>query len=735
MSNICRLRAVKKVHAAVAAALLLTCGWGAILVPAQAAETRRLITEKDLLKFNWVADPRLSPDGSRVAYVRVSVDEKKDTYSTSVWLVSTSTAEARQLTNGPRDNSPRWSPDGKSLVFLRSGEKDGKPEPPQVHLLSLEGGEPRPLTDLPKGAGGPIWSPNGKRLAFTSSTTDKDIAEQAEQAKQKGDKPKPSDVRVVKKAVYRLDNVGYLEDKPEHIWTVELPAGPSTPVAPAKQITRGEFDETDQIWSADGSRIYFVSDRNRESYYQSFHNDIYSVAVSGGPITRVTSIEGAVQGLSLSPEGKRLAFWGLLNKGPERSYYQPDLFVYSLSGGANPKNLTANYDYDISDGLITDQKPPRGGSGPLPIWSGDGTTILAVAAERGRANLKLVDADNGDVQDFTRGNQEIIGYSATPDTSRVAMTLSTPTSIGDLFLIQDSGSPKQLTRMNEGLFAQLRMSEPEEITYLSFDGKPMQAWVQKPPGFDPKKKYPLILNIHGGPHAAYGYSFMHEFQWMAAKGYVVLYPNPRGSTSYGQEFGNIIQYNYPGDDYKDLMAGVDTLLARGYIDPNRLGVTGGSGGGVLTNWIIGHTDRFRAAVSQRSIADWRDWWYTFDGTMFQPSWFRGAPWQEEADFKARSPITYVEQIKTPLMLIEGEKDMRTPAAAGGEQLFRALKYLKRPVVMVQFPGETHELSRSGKPNHRIERLQHIVGWFDKYLLGKPMPEYDLPAPGPVREVR
>lgn len=732
MPNTCRLRAVQ-IHTAIAAALLLACSWGAPLVPAQAAETKRLISEKDLLKFNWVADPRLSPDGSRVAYVRVSVDEKKDTYSTSVWLVSTSTAEVRQLTNGPRDNSPRWSPDGKSLVFLRSGEKDGKPEPPQVHLLSLEGGEPQALTDLPKGTGGPIWSPNGKRIAFTSSTTDKDIAEQAEQ--KKGDKPKPSDVRVVKKAIYRVDNVGYLEDQPEHVWTVELPAGPSTPPRPAKQITKGEFDESDQLWSADGSRIYFVSDRTRESYYQNFHNDIYSVAVDGGPPTRVTSIEGAVQGLSLSPEGKRLAFWGVLNKGPQLSYYQPDLFVYSLSGGSNPKNLTANYDYDIGDGLIADQKPPRGGSGALPIWSGDGTTILAVAAEQGRANLKLVDADNGDVQDFTRGNQEIIGYSATPDTSKVAMTLSTPTSIGDLFLIQDSGSPKQLTRINEGLFSQLRMSEPEEITYTSFDGKSIQAWVQKPPGFDPKKKYPLILNIHGGPHAAYGYAFMHEFQWMAAKGYVVLYPNPRGSTSYGQEFGNIIQYNYPGDDYKDLMAGVDTLLARGYIDPNRLGVTGGSGGGVLTNWIIGHTDRFRAAVSQRSIADWRDWWYTFDGAMFQPTWFRGTPWQEEADFKARSPITYVEQIKTPLMLIEGEKDMRTPSAAGGEQLFRALKYLKRPVVMVQFPGETHELSRSGKPNHRIERLQHIVGWFDKYLLGKPMPEYDLPAPGPVREVR
>ena len=212
---------------------------------------------------------------------------------------------------------------------------------------------------------------------------------------------------------------------------------------------------------------------------------------------------------------------------------------------------------------------------------------------------------------------------------------------------------------------------------------------------------------------------------MAAKGYIVLYPNPRGSTSYGQEFGNIIQYHYPGDDFKDLMAGVDELVARGWVDPAKLGVTGGSGGGVLTNWTIGHTTRFKAAVSQRSIADWRDFWYTADFTLFTTFWFRGAPWEQEADFKERSPITYVDKIATPLMLIEGESDFRTPPGAGGEQMFRALKYLKKPVVMVRFPGETHELSRSGKPVHRVERLQHIVAWFDKYLEGQDIHTYDI----------
>jgi len=308
----------------------------------------------------------------------------------------------------------------------------------------------------------------------------------------------------------------------------------------------------------------------------------------------------------------------------------------------------------------------------------------------------------------------------------MAILLGTPTNVGDVFLVNTRSSEMQpVTHVNAELFAKLQLTEPEMIWYKSFDGRRIQAWVQRPPDFDAGKKYPLILDIHGGPHAAYGYIFDHEIQWMAAKGYVVLYPNPRGSTSYGQEFGNIIQYAYPGDDFKDLMAGVDELIARGWVDPEKLGVTGGSGGGVLTNWTIGHTDRFKAAVSQRSIADWGSFWYDTDFTQFTPFWFRGAPWEQEADFKARSPITYIQNVHTPLMLIEGESDFRTPPTDGGEQMFRALKYLKRPVVMVRFPGETHELSRSGKPVHRVERLEHIVAWFDKYLMGQDIHAYDV----------
>jgi dipeptidyl aminopeptidase/acylaminoacyl peptidase len=397
-----------------------------------------------------------------------------------------------------------------------------------------------------------------------------------------------------------------------------------------------------------------------------------------------------------------------------------------MTPGAQPRNLTANFDFDIGSGLTGDNVAPRGGGGNLPVWSQDGRSIYIGYAKEGKANLGSFDVATGRPADVTTGNHAVVNFRAVPDASKFALLISTPTRIGDLYwLDKPDGQPKQLTRLNEELFSKLNLTEPEEIWHNSFDGKKIQAWVQKPPDFDPNKKYPLILNIHGGPHAAYGFIFDHEFQWMAAKGYVVLYPNPRGSTTYGQEFGNIIQHNYPGDDYKDLMAGVDELLRRGYIDEKKLGVTGGSGGGLLTNWTIGQTTRFAAAVSQRDIASWSDWWYTADFTLFHPTWFKGPPFENPEEYVRRSPITYVKNIQTPTMFILGEVDWRTPTGPGGEVLFRALKYRKIPTVMVRFPNESHELSRSGQPWHRIERLQHIVGWFDKWIMGVAKPEYEI----------
>jgi dipeptidyl aminopeptidase/acylaminoacyl peptidase len=726
---------------------------------------KRNVTEKDLWDFVWVGDPQVSPDGSRVAFVRVTVNEKKEGYNTSIWSVATAGGEEpHQLTKGDHDSSPRWSADGKYLVFLRATEKDGKPESPQLSMLSMAGGDSFSFTDLPKGAGNPVWSPDEKMIAFTSETNADDLAKQDKKKKKEDELKKAvsatspvaspefsktpadkkgktegeqaaketeaeseheSDVRVITRAVYREDNEGYADPKhPSHIWVVQAPHNADEKVQP-KQLTFGRFDEGGIVWSKDGSEIYFVSLHVDEPYYERPRSEIYSISANGGSAARLNTIDMDIGGLSLSPDGKRLAFVASVTQ-PINSYSQPDLWVVDLTPNAKPKNLTEKFDFDVGDTLIGDCETPRAGGRNKPIWSTDGRSLTEVYSKQGRANLAIFDAESGQTKDLTSGNQQVINFRVSADGSKLVYTLSTPTRLGDLFVAdQNAANSKQLTRFNDALFSKLNLTEPEEISYKSFDGKTIQAWLQKPPGFSTAKKYPLILNIHGGPHTAYGYLFFHEFQWMAAKGYVVLFPNPRGSTSYGQEFGNVIQYHYPGDDFKDLMAGVDEVIKRGYIEDKKLGVTGGSGGGLLTNWVVGHTDRFAAAVAQRDIASWAHWWYTADFTLFQPNWFKGPPFDQEEDFKARSPITYIKNVKTPMMFILGEADYRTPPGAGGEEMFRALKFRKIPTVMVRFPNESHELSRSGQPWHRVERLQNIVGWLDHWLMGAPKPEYEV----------
>ncbi len=709
-----------------------------VSVAAPAFAQKRNITEKDLFNFVWIGDPQVSPDGSRVAFVRVTVNEKKDGYNTAIWTVQTANGETRQLTNGPRDSTPRWSPDGKYLVFVRAPEVSGRTEPPQLFMLAMAGGEPFQFTSLPRGAGGPQWSPDGKMISFYNTATPEEIAK-ANAAKntpanppaagQPAPSPTPpereSDVRVINRAVYRVNGGGYVDFKhAQHVWVVTAPKTGDEKVTP-KQLTSGRYDEGGAFWAKDSARIYFESDQVDEPYYELPKTDIYSVAVTGGAPSKLTSFNMGAGAFTLSPDGKQLAFIGAVSE-PIRSYSQPDLWVMEMKDGAKPRNLTTNFDFDIGGGLSGDNVAPRAGGGSLPVWSSDARSITVVYAREGKSNLGSFDVASGKLSDVTTGNHAVVNYRALPDASKFVLLISTPTRVGDLFWLDKAGAqPRQLTHINDELFSKLNLTEPEEIWHNSFDGRKIQVWVQKPPDFDPSKKYPLILNIHGGPHAAYGFIFDHEFQWMAAKGYVVLYPNPRGSTSYGQEFGNIIQHNYPGDDYKDLMAGVDELLRRGYIDEKKLGVTGGSGGGLLTNWTIGQTTRFAAAVSQRDIASWTDWWYTADFTLFQPSWFKAPPFEDPEDYRRRSPITYVNKIQTPLMLILGEADWRTPTGPGGEAMFRALKYRRIPTVMVRFPNESHELSRSGQPWHRIERLQHIVGWFDKWLLGVSKPEYDI----------
>ena len=717
--------------------------------PAPSAGSRtRAITERDLFDFIWVANPQLSPDGTRVAFTRVNVDEKRTGYDTSIWTVSTYGGESPvRMTNGKHDAQPRWSPDGKRIAFVRGGDKGetGKPKPPQIAMLSLAGGEAWILTDLPKGASGPIWSPDSKRVAFLSSTTLEDI-EKAQRNKDSTksketrkpeatkDSPEPkqlepeseheSDVHIISRAVYRSNDAGYLDPKRhDHIWILEVSTTSDELTKPV-QLTSGDFDEREVVWSRDNSRIYFLTKRIDEPYYDLPTTDIYSVPSGGGSLEKLATVPMGIYDLVLSPDGRKFAFHGSVTQ-PVRSYSQPDLWVMDAATNAQPKNLTADYDYDMGSSVFGDNAAPRGGNGRTLYWSPDGRWLFDLVAKQGRTPLVRIDSQSGTITEITRGDQAVLDFSVTPNARTIVVLVSTPIAIGDLFSVGADGGQTRVTDFNRKLWSQLNLTPPEELNYTSFDGMRIQGWIQKPPDFDPKKKYPLILNIHGGPHAAYGWVFDHEFQWMAARGYVVLYLNPRGSTSYGQDFGNIIQYHYPGDDYRDLMIGVDELLKRGYIDPKKLAVTGGSGGGVLTDWTITHTDRFAAAVSQRDISNWASWWYTADFTLFQPEWFQAPPFEDPQDYANRSAITFVKNIHTPVLFVLGESDYRTPQDSGGEQLFRALKFLKRPTAMVVFPRETHELSRSGEPWHRIERLDHIVDWFDKWIMDVPHPEYDV----------
>jgi dipeptidyl aminopeptidase/acylaminoacyl peptidase len=715
---------------------------------------KRNITEKDIFNFVWIGDTQLSPDGSRAVFVQTTVNAKRDGYDTALYLLDTAQplAAPRRLTNGPHDGQPRWSPDGTQIAFTRAVEKDGKPQPAQIYLLSLSGGEPVQVSALEKGAGSPLWAPNGTCIAALSETAivpepKKDSAEKKDGAKTAEEHK--SDVRIITKAVYRMNGAGFVDTKDVSqlylFYTAKVGAKPVTPW----QVTAGRFAVSDFVWSPSSNDIYYTSEHSDEPYYDLPHNEIYVLdppadAASKGqndapPMsTLVAKLEFGASGLTISPDGKKLAFHGdaqPLTK--PRSHQQPDMFVLDLDAKGAPKNLTANYDYEVGGGVGGDNTAPRGGGRSGPVWTADGKSIIDLVGKQGSALLVSIDPSTGAVKELTEEKQAVVGFAVKPDGTKMLALISTPIAVGDLFSVAPDGSKTQtqLTDVNKELFSKLNLTMPEDMQVMptanpkDIPGSKIESFVQLPPDFDKTKKYPLILNIHGGPHSAYGWVFDHEMQWMAAKGYVVVYPNPRGSTTYGQQFANVIQHNYPGDDFHDLMDCVDAAVKLGYVDPAKMGVTGGSGGGLLTDWVVTHTDRFKAAVAQRDITDWSNWWYTADFTLFQPTWFEGAPFDKVEEFKKYSPITYVTNIKTPMMFILGDADYRTPPTGGGEDFFRALKYRHIDTVMVRFPGESHELSRSGQPWHRVERLENIMSWFDKYLMGMPEPQYDIVPPG------
>jgi dipeptidyl aminopeptidase/acylaminoacyl peptidase len=675
---------------------------------------------EDVLQFVWATDPQISPDGARIAFTRVAIDAESDEYRTSIWIADANAAEGatpRPLTQGLYDQQPRWSPDGTRLAFVR---KSDPKSPPQIHVLSMEGGEAAALTKLKKGASGPSWSPDGRRIAFVSEANPA-IDDDPERKE-----PKNAPGRVVTKPVFRWNNQGFVDpEHPEHVWVIEVEGG--TP----KQLTRGEHPVQLPAWSRDGRWIYFLSDRRAEPWFGHDEQKLYAVSpdlespTDGDALDTVCEIHGPILAWAEGADG-RIVATGDTRPEPPRSYDLNRLLVFEGTWPrTRPRVLTAAHDYDFGDTVSADQHPPRGGGAQPLAFDRDGRHVFAVEVRHGAAMLARIRLADGAVEELTDAGHEVICGSATPDATRFALTIGDHRTPGDLYVYDVAGGTlRPVWQPNAQLLESAALGEVEEIWYDSFDGTRIQGWIVKPADFDPGRKYPLILEIHGGPHVPYGVAFFHEFRVLAAAGYVVLYTNPRGSTSYGQDFANVIQYRYPGDDYRDLMAGVDLLIARGWIDEKRMGVTGGSGGGLLTNWTVTQTKRFAAAITQRCVSDWASMWYSTDFTLFTASWFKKPPFEGMQEFLERSPGTYLSKIETPLMVIHSEDDWRTPIGQG-EVMFRGLKMQKKPTVMVRFPGENHELSRSGKPSRRVQRLQHIVRWFDHWLAGKPAPEYGV----------
>ena len=640
-----------------------------------------------------VSDPQISPDGTKVLFTYTTITMKENKYNRHIWLLPLKERKPRQFTHGTSSESnPRWSPDGKSILFLSNRvseeEKEGeeKKRKTQIWVIPADGGEARRLTSAEEGVQRPAWSPNGKTILFSSRVF-------------KGERAKDSDVKIIRRIRYKGDGRGFFQGMWTHLFSVPSGGGK------VRQLTDGEFDVDAAVWSPDGKRIAFVSNLEEAADF-SFFKNIYTVPLKGGEPEILWKGRGPIGALGWSPDGRYLTFTGRVIEDPSLVFYKnTNLWVLPVEGG-EPKNLTADFDRTVRS------------RGELK-WSPDSKYIYFNIPDQGSTHICRVSLD-GEVERVTKGKMTVGSFSMDKSGSILAFNASDAMTPYELW-IKDEKGMRQLTEMNKALLKKLRLSVPEEFWFTASDGIKVHGWIVKPHDFKKDEKYPMIIEIHGGPRGAYGYRLSaaeHEFQTLADHGFVVVYTNPRASIGYGEEFSRVVSGHWGERDYEDIMEAVDYIVKTyPFIDPERLGIAGGSYGGYMTNWIIGHTDRFKAAVTMRSISNW----YSMHGTSdisyrgHDVSWGKN-PWDNLQGVMEKSPITYINNMKTPLLIIHSELDYRCPMEQG-EQLFIGLKKLKRVVEFVRFPGESHGLSGGGKPKHRVERLQHIVRWFDRYLKG------------------
>lgn len=665
---------------------------------------RNLVVE-DLLRLQFVSAPELSPCGEQLAYVKTHIDEKSSEYRSNIYVISTEGGSPRQFTYGTKsDTTPRFSPDGKKLAFVsdRSGDK-------QIWVMDLEfGGEARQVTFLRNGAAGPVWSPDSKRLAFSSRFAEGDkldelVKVRTAQEKETEDKKRREEPKVIDLIRHKSnDAMGLLDNKRNHIWVVDVDGG--TPIC----LTNGQFDHGSPAWSPDGLNIAFASNRDGDPEFKPNQSDIYTVPACGGAIKRITNTEGPSGEPLWSPDGKSIAYLG--HNGEFYSATLTRVWLVSSQGG-EPVNLTAGFDQTAGDTTGSDSR--YGGGGDSLAFSQDGSKIYFLVSCTGSTHVFSVNVGTKVVEQVTQGKRHVQAMSYNACTSSFALCAADHMNPADLYILGSCGCETRLTQANETLLSEVQLSQPEEVWYKGVDGWDVHGWLVKPTGAEAGQKYPLILDIHGGPHTQFGNSFFFEFQLLANSGYGVMFTNPRGSHGYGQTFVDAVRGDYGGNDYGDLMLAVDYAEKLPWVDKNRLGVTGGSYGGFMTNWIVGHTDRFKGAVTQRSISNWMSFYGVSDiGYTFTEYEIGGNPWDNVDMMLKHSPITYVKNVKTPTLVLHSELDMRCPIEQG-EQFYVFLKKLGVKTRMVRFPGANHDLSRNGKPKLRIERLKHMISWFDE----------------------
>jgi dipeptidyl aminopeptidase/acylaminoacyl peptidase len=645
----------------------------------------KLLGTETYMEMESVRNPDISPDGRSILFTRTWVDKISDRSISNIWIVDVEGKRARELTPGNwRDSSPVWSPDGKKVAFI--SDRDGTS---QIHVMWFDTREVAQLTHVEAAPGDLVWSRDGNKLAFTMFIPDdKPILSVKLPPRPKGAKWAEPAV-IIDRLSWRSDGRGPLPKGNSHIFVIDAELG-GTP----RQITSGDFSHRGPEWSADGQKVYFSAIRKPDPEYQQNDSEIYSVDLKTLEVKTLTDRKGPDQGPRVSPNGNWIAYTGY----DDRDYTSHLASLYLMdSDGGGKKLLAGNLPSSPSN----------------IIWARDNSGVYYMMAEKGENNLYFV-STAGKIKKITEGIHSIfeLSLSASGQGAAVVSTFHRPGYLVTFNLLKPAEF-KPLVDVNQDVLAGVKLGEVEELWFKSADGWDIQGWLIKPAEFDPAKKYPLLLYIHGGPWAMYNVAFNWDWQNFAANGYAVLYTNPRGSTGYGQDFVNGIQYAYPGKDYDDLMAGVDAAVAKGFIDKDNLFVCGGSGGGVLTAWIVGHTNRFRAAVSMRPVINWHSFVGTTDGHMWYRQ-FNKYPWEDPMEYAVRSPLHYVANVTTPIMVMTGEADLRTPIGQS-EEYYRALKMLKKETLLVRMPEEYHGWRR---PSHRLLQQLYLMAWFEKYRVNK-----------------